>query len=68
MGIVQSVRGGKDYDNRFFDRMKPTGVWADVFRTRFRIACKRLGLNREPPRLDCSQFAAPRRDGQLALL
>ena len=68
MGIVQSVRGGKDYDSQFFERMKPKGVWADVFRTRFRIACQRLGLNREAPQLDCSQFVAPRSDGQLSLL
>jgi DNA repair photolyase len=68
MGIVQSVRGGKDYDSRFFERMKPHGVWADVFRTRFRIACQRLGLNQAMPQLDCSQFVAPRSDGQLALL
>jgi len=67
MSIVQSVRGGKDYDSRYFERMKPKGVWADVFRTRFRIACQRLGLNREPPQLDCSGFVAPRSDGQLAL-
>lgn len=68
MSIVQAMRGGKDYDGRFFERMKPRGVWADVFRTRFRIACQRLGLNREPPPLDCGQFAAPERDGQLRLL
>ena len=50
-----------------FERMKPKGVWADVFRTRFRIACQRLGLNREMPALDCSQFVPPSADGQLAL-
>ena len=68
MGIVQAVRGGKDYDSRFFERMKPKGVWADLFRTRFRIACQRLGLNREPPQLDCNQFAPPALDGQLKLV
>ena len=68
MGIVQAVRGGKDYDSRFFERMKPQGVWADVFRTRFRIACQRLGLNREMPELDCGKFIAPALDGQLKLL
>ena len=68
MAIVQAMRGGQDYDSRFFERMKPKGVWADVFRTRFRIACQKLGLNREPPRLDCGQFVAPRSNGQLRLL
>ncbi|MEQ1495344.1 MAG: PA0069 family radical SAM protein [Novosphingobium sp.] len=67
MGIVQSVREGKDNDPGFFTRMKPLGPWADIFRHRFRIAAKRLGLNREQPILDCSQFVRPPMDGQLRL-
>ena len=67
MGIVQSVREGKDNDPGFFTRMKPTGVWADVFRTRFRIATKRLGMNEERMELDCSQFVRPSLNGQLRL-
>ena len=67
MAIVQSVRGGKDNDSRFFERMKPKGVWADVFRTRFRLACQRLGLNRDQPALDCSRFVRPEVGGQLRL-
>ena len=68
MAIVQSVREGKDNDPGFFTRMKPTGVWADVFRTRFRIATKRLGMNEERMELDCAQFERPSLDGQLRLL
>ncbi|MCC6925385.1 PA0069 family radical SAM protein [Novosphingobium sp.] len=64
---VQSMRHGKDNDPGFFTRMKPLGVWADVFRSRFRIACKRLGLNREQPVLDCGQFVRPEMDGQMRL-
>lgn len=67
MGIVQSVREGKDNDPGFFTRMKPLGPWADIFRHRFRIAAKRLGLNREQPKLDCSQFVRPPMDGQMRL-
>ncbi len=67
MGIVQSVRGGKDNDSRFFHRMRPSGVWAELFRTRFRIAARRAGLAKADYRLDCSQFRPPTRDGQLAL-
>jgi len=69
MAIVQSVRGGKDYDSAFFTRMKPQGTWADLFRARFRLACRRLGIN-GPDRdrkLDCTQFRRPERGGQLAL-
>ena len=68
MHTVQSMREGKDNDPGFFTRMKPLGVWADVFRGRFRIACKRLGLNREQPLLDCGQFIRPEADGQMRLL
>ena len=69
MGIVQSMRGGRDYDPEFFTRMKPTGVWADLISTRFRTACKRAGIaaGREFP-LDCSQFRPPSSSGQLSLL
>ncbi len=65
---VQAMRHGKDNDPGFFARMKPHGVWADVFRTRFRLACKRLGLNRDQPALDCNQFVRPEMGGQLRLL
>jgi DNA repair photolyase len=68
MAIVQSVRGGKDNDPGFFTRMKPLGPWADLFRTRFRLAAKRLGLNREQLVLDCGQFVRPNADGQLQLI
>ena len=68
MAIVQSVRGDKDNDSRWFERMKPKGVWADVFRSRFRITCQRLGLKRQAPQLDCSQFVRPEPDGQLRLI
>ena len=69
MSIVRSVRNGRDNDPSFFSRMKPQGTWADLFRARFRLACRRHGLNgadREL-RLDCSAFRPPARDGQLAL-
>ncbi|TIX49944.1 PA0069 family radical SAM protein [Alteraurantiacibacter aquimixticola] len=67
MGIVQSVRGGKDNDSRFFHRMRPSGVWAELFRTRFRIACKRAGIAKQRFNLDCSQFRPPSTNGQLSL-
>ncbi|MFM6832240.1 MAG: PA0069 family radical SAM protein [Novosphingobium sp.] len=67
MGIVQSVRSGRDNDPAFFTRMKPKGVWADLFRSRFRIACKRLGIGKAKVDLDVSQFRKPSRGGQLDL-
>jgi DNA repair photolyase len=68
MAIVQSVRGGRDYDSTWFTRMKPQGVWADLFRTRFRLACRRLGMNKVDIQLDRTAFRRPAPDGQLRLL
>ncbi|WP_068076357.1 PA0069 family radical SAM protein [Novosphingobium lentum] len=68
MAIVQSVRNGRDNDPGFFSRMKPQGVWADLFRTRFRLACKRSGIDQAKLDLDCSRFRAPDVDGQMRLL
>jgi DNA repair photolyase len=68
MNIVRSIRDGKDNDPNFFSRMKPTGVWADLFRTRFRLACKRAGVGRPRFELDCTKFRPPELGGQLRLL
>ncbi len=69
MNTVRSMREGRNNDPGFFTRMKPEGVWADLFRQRFRKACGRLGMNRaEEVRLDCGQFRRPSLDGQLSLL
>jgi hypothetical protein len=48
--------------------MKPDGVWAELYRRRFRIACRRYGIDRsrEIP-LDYSQFRKPDRTGQMSL-
>jgi len=67
MSIVQSIRGGRDYENGFHTRMKPQGVWADLIRARFRIAKARVGLGDEGPTLDINQFRPPERNGQLRL-
>ena len=68
MSIVQSVRGGRDNDPGWFTRMKPHGVWADLFRTRFRLACRRLGMNKVEIGLDAGKFIRPSLDGQQRLL
>ncbi len=68
MGIVQSVRNGRDNDGNFFSRMRPQGVWAELFRTRFRIASKRHGMRKGQFELDCSSFRPPDTSGQLQLL
>ena len=68
INIVRSIRGGRDNDPDFFTRLKPSGVWADLFRRRFKIACKRAGLGKVRFELDCSNFRPPPVGGQLLLL
>ncbi|MEH3037019.1 MAG: PA0069 family radical SAM protein [Sphingomonas adhaesiva] len=61
MAIVQSLRGGRDNDPRFGSRMKGEGPWADLLRTRFRIARTRAGFSDERRKLDlrCDLFRPP---------
>ena len=68
MSIVQAMRGGRDNDPNFHTRMKPAGVWADLFRARFRAACSRAGIGNAKIELDCSLFRPPGHGGQLLLL
>jgi DNA repair photolyase len=68
MGIVRELRGGRDNDPQFFTRMKPSGVWADLLRARFRLARKRAGIDNPRFELDCTAFRSPGADGQLTLL
>ncbi|VWX52018.1 PA0069 family radical SAM protein [Novosphingobium sp. 9U] len=68
MATIRSIRGGRDNDPRFGKRMKPEGVWADLFRSRFAIAMRRHGMARPDVRLDCTAFRKPSADGQLSLL
>lgn len=68
MNIVRSIRGGKDNDLGFFTRLKPSGVWADLFRARFQLACRRAGIGKEKFTLDISQFRKPEIGGQMRLL
>ena len=61
MSLIKQARGGKDYDARFGQRMVGTGPYADLLRTRFELAARRLGLSPASDRheLDVSKFRAP---------
>lgn len=66
MNRIRDMRGGKDYDANFGQRMRGEGVWADLIRQRFTKARDRLGLgqrNEDFSRLDGSQFQAPTKPG-----
>ncbi|MCE2509784.1 MAG: PA0069 family radical SAM protein [Alphaproteobacteria bacterium] len=59
MSLVQGMRGGKDYDSRFFIRRRGIGNYAELLAKRFKLACRRLGLNEKAIALDCSRFRPP---------
>jgi DNA repair photolyase len=61
MSLIRSMRGGKDYDANWGQRMRGEGPMADIMRDRFRIACDKLGLNRpgQGAPLDTSRFKVP---------
>lgn len=67
MGIVRSMRGGKDNDSRYFKRFRPEGAWASLLRDRFRLAVKRAGIRQDYAELDCNLFRPPALDGQMDL-
>lgn len=68
MNIVRSMRGGRDNDPHFFSRMKPSGVWAELFRTRFRIAIRKFRIPQTRFALECAAFERPQNHAQLRLL
>lgn len=68
MSIVRQMRGGRDNDPNFHSRFNPQGVWADMFRARFRIACRKAGIDKARFELDFTRFRAPEVGGQLRLI
>jgi DNA repair photolyase len=72
ISIVRQMRGGKDNDPRFGERMRGTGNFAELIAKRFEIACRRFGINghgggRRTPELDCTRFVPPSPAGQMKL-
>ncbi|MEQ1725347.1 MAG: PA0069 family radical SAM protein [Sphingopyxis sp.] len=68
MNIIRDLRGGRDYDPRYFHRMHGQGIWGDLIRTRFRRACAIYGLNHRGSDLDLAAFVPPSANGQMRLL
>ena len=60
MSLIQDVRGGRDNDPNFGSRMRGTGPVAQLIRSRFQVAHRRLGLDAiERLRLDTTLFRPP---------
>jgi DNA repair photolyase len=67
--LIRDMRGGKDYDSTWGERMTGSGPIAWMIGRRFEAACERLGLNRRKLKLSTGEFEPPRkRPQQLSLL
>jgi DNA repair photolyase len=63
-GLIRQMRGGKDYDAKWGERMTGNGPYAEMIRMRFEAACTRLGFNQERLPLATEHFVPPRRGGE----
>ncbi len=69
LGLIRQTRGGALYKDKWGERLSGTGPYADLLARRFKIASRRLGLDRNDRHLDTSRFRKPRADDrQLTLL
>jgi DNA repair photolyase len=59
IALLQEMRGGKDYDSRWFERQRGQGPFAQLIESRLEKARTRHGLNRDIPPLDTRQFHVP---------
>ena len=67
--LIRDMRGGKDYDAKWGERMTGSGPIAWMIGRRFEAACERLGLNRRKLKLTNEHFTPTRkRPQQLSLL
>jgi DNA repair photolyase len=66
--LVRQMRGGKDYDSKWGERMTGTGPYAWMIRRRVEAACARLKLNERNIPLTTEHFRPPHgRAEQLSL-
>ncbi len=64
MSLINQASGGKDYDSQFGTRMRGTGPYAELLRTRFELAKRKLGFAAANERyeLNTKLFKAPKPD------
>jgi DNA repair photolyase len=68
MKLVRDMRGGKDYDSTWGQRMTGAGPYAWMIGRRFETHCEKLGLNKHKAALTTEHFVPPRgRAEQLSL-
>jgi DNA repair photolyase len=63
MNRIRDMKGGRENVSDFGERMRGTGIYADLIRQRFRKTCVRLGLSAANlPSLDATLFSPPLED------
>ena len=68
ISVIKQMRGGKEYDSKWGERMTGNGPYAWQIGRRFDMAAKRLGLNQDRRRLRTDLFVPPRLEtAQLSL-
>ncbi|MEP3048617.1 MAG: PA0069 family radical SAM protein [Roseibium sp.] len=68
MNLIRSMRGGKDYDAKWGERMRGLGPYSEQISKRFSLSAKRLGLNLRRKKLSIEHFIQPQKGGvQLGL-
>ncbi len=64
ISLLRQCRGGNDYDARFGHRMRGTGEFASLLEQRFKLACRKLGLNRRAQtNTNIRHFKVPEKSG-----
>ncbi|MBU6449579.1 MAG: PA0069 family radical SAM protein [Rhodospirillales bacterium] len=61
LSLIRQSRAGQLNDSQFHTRFAGTGLYAAMMGQRFSRAVQRLGMDKERPRLDASQFRVPGR-------
>jgi DNA repair photolyase len=60
MSQLRQMRGGRDNDPNFGSRMKGEGIFAELIRRRFDVACRKLGFDlSKRNQIDTSHFRPP---------
>ncbi len=59
MSIINEIRGGRDNDPRFGERMRGQGPWYDLMLIRFKRARRKYGLDAERRPLRTDLFHPP---------
>ena len=56
LNLIRQLHGGEKNSTKYFERMRGSGLIADLIQKRFLLAAQKFGLNLSPVQLDHSRF------------